>query len=110
MRNDGIDGIDAISRGAIGVDPAVREHSRLVDAAQQFEGLMLQEMLKPLQSSENKWDSGDKDADKSLDTLSSYGIEAVGTGSLKGGVMGIGQRVGQQGNHGSALDKSMDED
>ena len=104
-----IDGIDAISGGAIGVDPAAREHSRLVDAAQQFEGLMLQEMLKPLQSSENKWDSGDNDADKSMDTLSSYGIEAVATAISKGGGLGIAKRVVQQVNHEAALKKGMHE-
>jgi Rod binding domain-containing protein len=104
-----IDRIDAISGGAIGVDPAVREHSRLVDAAQQFEGLMLQEMLKPLRSSENKWDSGDKDADKSMDTLSSYGIEAVATAISKGGGLGIARKVVQQVNHEAALKKGMHE-
>jgi Rod binding domain-containing protein len=104
-----IDRIDAISGGAIGVDPAVREHSRLVDAAQQFEGLMLQEMLKPLQSSENKWDSGDKDADKSMDTLSSYGIEAVATAISKGGGLGIARKVVQQVNQEAALKKGMHE-
>jgi flagellar protein FlgJ len=100
-----IDRIDAISGGAIGVDPAVREHSRLVDAAQQFEGLM----LKPLQSSENKWDSGDRDADKSMDTLSSYGIEAVATAISKGGGLGIARKVVQQVNHEAALKKGMPE-
>src|SRR5260370_38910964 len=109
MRNDGIDGIDAISRGAIGVDPAVREHSRLVDAAQQFEGLMLPEMLQPLQSSENKWDSGDKDADKSMDTLSSYGIETGATARSKGGPLGTAREVGLQVNHEAAVNKGKPE-
>ena len=39
--------IDAVS---IGTDQSAREHSRLVNAAQQFEALMLQELLKPMSS------------------------------------------------------------
>jgi flagellar protein FlgJ len=72
---------------------ASREHTRLVDAAQQFEAMLMQEMLKPLQSSKNKWDSGDEEVDTSMDTLSSYGTEAVAKAISKGGGLGIAKRV-----------------
>ena len=88
---------------------AADDPAKMRDAAQQFEGMLLQEMLKPLQSSENKWDSGDKDADKSMDTLSSYGIEAVATAISKGGGLGIAKKVVQQVNHEAALKKGMHE-
>ena len=77
-------------------EAGAREHSRLVEAAQQFEGMMMQEMMKPLQSSENKWDSGDNDADRSMDTLSSYGTQVVATAISKGGGLGIAKRVVEQ--------------
>ena len=32
-----------------------RDHAKLVDAAQQFEAMMLQEMLKPMHLGENSW-------------------------------------------------------
>jgi flagellar protein FlgJ len=85
--------------GAVGLmmgDPAARGKAKLLDAAQQFEGMMLHEMLKPLQSSENKWDSDDKDADKSMDTLSSYGTQAVATAISKAGGLGIAKSVVKQ--------------
>jgi peptidoglycan hydrolase FlgJ len=80
----------------IGVDQDARDHSRLVDAAQQFEALMAQELLKPLSSSENKWDTGEDGGDKSMDTMSSYGTEAVAKAIAKGGGLGIAKKVVEQ--------------
>jgi peptidoglycan hydrolase FlgJ len=80
----------------IGVDTDARDHTRLVDAAQQFEALMLQELLKPLSSSENKWDTGDQDGDKSADTMKSYGTEAMAKAISKGGGLGIAKKVVEQ--------------
>ncbi len=84
-----------IEVGSTGVEAgaALREHSRLVDAAQQFEAMLMQEMLKPMQSSENKWDKDGEEVDKSMDTLSSYGTEAVAKAISKGGGLGIAKRV-----------------
>ena len=84
--------IEAGDTGAVG-GAASREHTRLVDAAQQFEAMLMQEMLKPLQSSENKWDKDSEEVDKSMDTLSSYGTEAVAKAISKGGGLGIARRV-----------------
>jgi hypothetical protein len=57
---------------------------RLVNAAQQFEGMLLEQILKPLQRSQDggfgtQQDDPDNDRDTSLDTMSSYGTEAVAT-------------------------------
>src|SRR5437899_3242666 len=88
--------VESSSSGTMGPDLAKRDHARLVDATQQFEAMLLQEILKPLQSSENKWDKGDADTDKSADTMSAYGTEAVAKAISKAGGVGIGKRVLQQ--------------
>jgi peptidoglycan hydrolase FlgJ len=80
----------------IGVDQDTRDHMRLVDAAQQFEGLMAQELLKPMTSTENKWDIGEEEGDKSMETMSSYGTEAVAKAIAKGGGLGIAKKVVEQ--------------
>ncbi len=85
-----------VMAGPIGVDQDARDHSRLVDAAQQFEGLMLQELLKPMNSTENKWDTGEQEGDKSMDTMTSYGTEAVAKAIAKGGGLGIAKKVVEQ--------------
>ena len=65
--------------------------ARLIDTAQQFEAMLLQQMLKPIQDSENSWDT--KDKDHSADTLSSFGTEAVAKAISKRGGFGIARRV-----------------
>jgi flagellar protein FlgJ len=80
----------------MGVDKDARDRSRLADAAQQFEGLMLQELLKPMTSTENKWDTGEQEGDKSMDTMTSYGTEAVAKAIAKGGGLGIAKKVVEQ--------------
>ena len=78
---------------SIGTDQSARDHSRLVDAAQQFEALMLQELLKPMSSTENKWDTDEQEGDKSMDTMTSYGTESVAKAIAKGGGLGIAKKV-----------------
>jgi len=83
-----------------GANPAATQrHARLVDAAQQFEGMLLEQLLKPLQKSQ---DSGfgsdpdtdsDPDRDSSLDTLSSYGTEAVANSIARSGGLGIARKL-----------------
>ena len=78
------------------------EHRKLTDAAQQFEGMLLQEMLKPMKEhgfcqEEGQDDSGEKDGSSGFaDTLSSFGTEAVATAIAKGGGLGIAKRVVEQ--------------
>jgi peptidoglycan hydrolase FlgJ len=80
--------------GTAGADS--RQHARLVDAAQQFEAIMTQEMMKSMQSKENKWDGDDDSSDKSMETMSSYGAEAVTKAISKNGGLGIARTVVRQ--------------
>jgi Rod binding domain-containing protein len=78
---------------------ATQRHARLVDAAQQFEGMMLEQLLKPLQKSQDTGFGGDSDTDPdadrdgSLDTLSSYGTEAVANSIARSGGLGIARKL-----------------
>jgi Rod binding domain-containing protein len=76
---------------------ATVEHRKLVDAAQQFEGMLLQEMLKPMKEHEfcegDAERSDDGNGSGFADTLSSYGTEAMATAIAKGGGLGIARRV-----------------
>lgn len=73
-------------------------HTRLTDAAQQFEGMLLQEMLKPMRTGESDgaWSSDDKTSDSGEDTINSFGVEAVANAIAKGGGLGIARQVIQQ--------------
>ncbi|MDQ2834009.1 MAG: rod-binding protein [Acidobacteriota bacterium] len=70
-----------------------RQKSKLVDAAQQFEASMLQELLKPMQSSENSWGGDSAGSDGSFDTIRSFGTEAVAKAIAQGGGFGIAKQV-----------------
>jgi Rod binding domain-containing protein len=98
-----ITGVTAQTASVPGQTPSnddARTRSKLVDAAQQFEGMLLQEMLKPLQSKANSWggenDSKDGSDDASSDTISSFGVEAVAKAISKGGGLGIARQVIRQ--------------
>lgn len=73
------------------------EDPKLVNAAQQFEGMLLQELLKPMRSNDeqNYW-SGDTDSDSGTDTINSFGVEAVATAISKSGGLGIARKVIEQ--------------
>jgi peptidoglycan hydrolase FlgJ len=73
-------------------DTEVQTRSKLSDAAQQFEAMLLQEMLKPMRSSDGGW-SGDERTDSASDTISSFGTEAVAKAISKGGGLGIARQV-----------------
>jgi flagellar protein FlgJ len=79
-------------QSAIVPDKDAAQHAKLVDAAQQFEGLLLQEMLKGMQSGKDG-DDGDDSSDGSNDTLRSYGTESVAHAIAKGGGVGIARQV-----------------
>jgi peptidoglycan hydrolase FlgJ len=76
---------------------SAQQHAKLVDAAQQFEAMLLQEMLKPMQSKEGSW-GGDEESNSNGDNdiLSSYGTEAVARAIAKGGGLGIAEQVVQK--------------
>ncbi len=74
------------------------EHRKLTDAAQQFEGMLLEEMLKPMrehgfcdEENDDKQEGGNFG-----DTLSSFGAETVATAIAKAGGFGIAKRVVEQ--------------
>jgi flagellar protein FlgJ len=114
MNTAGIDlGVPALVQTGLlqsGNAAAVSRQAKLADAAQKFEGMMLQELLKPMQEGKGGsfggfgggFNSGDDDADRdgSLDTMSSFGTEAVANAIAKHGGLGIAKEVLRQiGSH-----------
>jgi peptidoglycan hydrolase FlgJ len=78
------------------VDPGldVQKQAKLVDAAQQFEAMMLQEMLKPMRGGKDSWgDEESTDSGSASDTISSFGTEAFAKAISKGGGFGIAKQV-----------------
>jgi peptidoglycan hydrolase FlgJ len=83
---------------------ALQRHAKLQDAAEKFEGLMLEELLKPMQEGQGGAFGGfgggfggdDTERDGSLDTMSSYGTEAVANAIAKSGGLGIAKQVMRQ--------------
>jgi Rod binding domain-containing protein len=76
---------------------ALQRHAKLADAAQKFEGMMMQELLKPMQEGKGSWDGeDDKDRDASMDNFSSYGVEALANALAKTGGLGIAKQVLRQ--------------
>lgn len=76
--------------------PAANEgqkQAKLVDAAQQFEATMLQELLKPIQHGQDSWDGEEKSEDSASDTISSFGTEAIANAISKGGGFGIAKQI-----------------
>jgi flagellar protein FlgJ len=74
------------------------QHTKLVAAAQQFEGMLMQELLKPMKEHGFSQDEADSNGEDSGfgDTLSSYGTETMATAIAKGGGLGIAKRVVEQ--------------
>lgn len=71
--------------------------AKLTDAAQQFEGMLLQELLKPLRSkNDDGWNDGDEDSEDGSDTINSFGVEAVAKAISQNGGLGIARQVIQQ--------------
>jgi flagellar protein FlgJ len=80
---------------------AALQHRKLTEAAQQFEGMLLQEMLKPMKEhgfcQEDAEDDDGKEGNSGFgDTLSSFGTETMATAIAKGGGLGIAKRVVEQ--------------
>jgi peptidoglycan hydrolase FlgJ len=91
----------ATAPAAVAATPAAAlEHRKLTAAAQQFEGMLLQEMLKPMKehgfAQDEGEDDGDKDGGGFADTLSSFGTEAMATAIAEGGGLGIARQVIEQ--------------
>jgi flagellar protein FlgJ len=71
------------------------QHRKLTDAAQQFEGMLLQELLKPLGSKGADADPDNElnSDDSSGDIMKDFGTEAVARAMAKCGAFGIAQRL-----------------
>lgn len=82
---------DITSRPATAAD--VQKQAKLVDAAQQFEAMMLQELLKPLQHGRTSWAGEESSDDTASDTISSFGTEAIAKAISKGGGFGIAKQI-----------------
>ena len=67
-------------------------NSKLADAAQEFEALMLKEFLKPLSNSDDRL-SPQENKDDTFDTLSSFGVEAVAKEIAAKGGLGIANQI-----------------
>ena len=67
-------------------------NSKLADAAQEFEALMLKEFLKPLSNSDDRL-SPEENKDDTFDTLSSFGVEAVAKEIAAKGGLGIANQI-----------------
>jgi Rod binding domain-containing protein len=89
--------IEGVVSSSIPGKGKIQEHTQLVHAAQEFEAMLLQELLKPLQTAENRYE--DRDSDHAADTLSSFGTEAVASAISKHGGLGIAKRVVEQVTH-----------
>jgi peptidoglycan hydrolase FlgJ len=70
-----------------------QRQAKLVDAAQQFEATMLQELLKPMQHGQDSWGGEEKSDDSASDTISSFGTEAVAKAISEGGGFGIAKQI-----------------
>ncbi|WP_213803438.1 hypothetical protein [Granulicella sp. dw_53] len=88
--------VDSLSLSTNQVSTNAQNNPRLKDAAQQFEAILLKEMLKPLQSSQHSMDDDGDDSDKPADVLGEYGTEAIANAISKSGGLGIGKKVLQQ--------------
>jgi len=70
-----------------------QRQAKLVDAAQQFEATMLQELLKPMQHGQDSWGGEVKSDDTAADTISSFGTESIAKAISQAGGFGIAKQV-----------------
>jgi flagellar protein FlgJ len=70
-----------------------QRRAKLVDASQQFEAAMLQELLKPMQHGQGDWDGDGKNDDSASDTMSSFGTEAVAKAISERGGFGLAKMI-----------------
>lgn len=70
--------------------------AKLADAAQQFEAMMTQELLKPFSNSQESWGIDGEDSDAGADTMSSFGTEALAKAIAQRGGLGIAKQVLRQ--------------
>ena len=74
---------------SVQTDNAAR-HAKLVHAAQQFEAVMLGEMMKPLGKPSA---IGEGDEEQSSSPMQSYGVESVAGALARSGALGFANRI-----------------
>ena len=81
--------------GGVAVSAEALQHKKLVDAAQQFEGMFLQQMLKPMgaKSEGDEGSEGEDGGGVGDSTYRSLGVEAMAKAIAASGGMGIAKRV-----------------
>ena len=102
MQINGFSSIAPDSAGTAAATPAPN-HGRLREAAQQFEAMMLGELLKPL-GQHSSFETGEEKTDPG--PLESFGTEAVAGALARSGALGfaarlvrsVGQRAGGSGS------------
>src|SRR4051812_30905142 len=73
---------------------ATQEHRRLTEAAQQFEGILLQELLKPMREHGSGMDEDSAaEGDSGGNTMTNFGTEVMAAAISKAGGVGIAKRV-----------------
>lgn len=85
-----------LSAITLSTTPDTQRQAKLTDAAHQFEGMFLQELLKPMQSKGSLTGEDSDDPDNSGDTLQTYGTEALANAISSRGGLGIARQVIQQ--------------
>ena len=82
------------AQNGLGGEAAGQRTAKLVAGAHEFEGMMLQQMLKGLKFGEAPGDGGeDGEATGANGTLQGYGTEALAKSIASGGGFGIARRI-----------------
>ncbi len=93
--------IAALSSASATPDVAAR-HGKLVDAAQQFEAVFLQQMLKSTAPDGQEQGAGQDDSGGGSQTYSSFGTEAVAKAIASAGGLGVARQIVRQVEHAAA--------
>jgi flagellar protein FlgJ len=72
------------------------KNAKLLDAANQFESMLLQELLKPMRTGQDSWKYEEESDDRAADTISSFGTEALAKAISKNGGLGVATQVVRQ--------------
>jgi Rod binding domain-containing protein len=81
--------ISGTSDTSVQADKAAR-HARLLHSAQQFEAVMLSELMKPLGKPSA---IGEDDSEQSSSPMQSYGVESVAGALARSGALGFANRI-----------------
>ena len=81
--------------GVTGLDPEKQRVAKLKDGAQQFEAMLMQQMLKTAKFGAAPGDSDD-DAGESGGIVGSYGTEALAKGMANAGGLGLAKQIVRQ--------------